>query len=276
MKHEPGTDYGSSFFHAVAPGSRSSAAVVVPLVDKLVGPGSVLDVGCGVGTWLAEWESRGVTDVFGLDGEYVDKSSIQISLEKFRSMDLRNPFSMGRQFGLVECLEVAEHIEEPHADTLVESLTSHAGTILFSAAIPGQTGYHHVNEQWPSYWIAKFAKFGFLPFDVIRPRIWTDRHVEVWYRQNILLFSRTLIFDKFEELVDVVHPELWDFGCHSLRFILGNLRGAIAYNLRKGLPSAERRASIRAQERPARRTQREDPTISFSGGGRSPGDSRRD
>jgi SAM-dependent methyltransferase len=247
MKNEAGTEYDTSFFDSQAPGSRKSASVVVPLVDKLVGPTSVLDVGCGIGTWLAEWESRGITDVFGLDGEYVDNSAMQVPREKFRSLDLRNPFSLGRRFDLVECLEVAEHLEEQYADTFVESLASHADTILFSAAIPGQTGSHHVNEQWPSYWIAKFVGLGFMPFDVIRPRIWTDPHVEVWYRQNIMLFSRTLTFERFDDFVDVVHPDLWEFGNHSMRFILGNLRRAIVHNLRNGSPNSARRANMHSE-----------------------------
>jgi SAM-dependent methyltransferase len=246
VKDELATEYNSNFFDALSPGSRGSAAIVIPLVEKLVGPSSVLDVGCGVGTWLAEWQSRGVTDVFGLDGEYVAESALQIPADKFQSKDLRQPFSMGRRFDLVECLEVAEHLDEPYADGFIESLAGHADTILFSAAIPGQTGNHHVNEQWPSYWIPKFAKLGFQAFDVIRPRIWADRHVEVWYRQNILIFSKTLTFEGAENIPDLVHPDLWDFGRNSVRWNLGNLRSSIRYNLRKGRPSDERRANTRA------------------------------
>lgn len=246
MRDSLGAEYNSSFFDALSPGARTSAAIVIPLVETLAGPASVLDVGCGVGSWLAEWEIRGVTDVFGIDGEYVAESALEIAREKFQPKDLRTPFSLGRRFDLVECLEVAEHLDEPYADGFVESLVSHADTILFSAAIPGQTGNHHVNEQWPSYWIPKFEKLGFRAFDVIRPRIWANRQIEVWYRQNILLFSKTLTFEGAENIPDLVHPDLWDFGRNSVRWNLGNLRGSIHYNMQRGRPSAERRANTRA------------------------------
>jgi SAM-dependent methyltransferase len=244
VKDELRAEYDPSFFDALSPGSRGSAAIVVPLVEKLVGPSSVLDVGCATGTWLAEWESRGVTDIYGLDGGSVAGSALQIAPGKFQSKDLRKPFSLGRRFDLVQCLEVAEHLEEQYADSFIESLVGHADTILFSAAIPGQTGNHHVNEQWPSYWVAKFAKHGYQPFDVIRPRIWTDSNVEIWYRQNILLFSKTRTFEKLsDDVIDVVHPGLWEFGRNSVRWNLINLVSSIRYNLRKGRPSDKWRSN---------------------------------
>ena len=247
MKDDLGAEYNSSFFDDLSPGSRTSAAALIPLVQTLTRPASVLDVGCGVGTWLAEWEVQGVTDIFGVDGEYVAESALQIAPEKFQAKDLRNPFSLGRRFDLVECLEVAEHLDDSYADGFIESLVSHGDTILFSAAIPGQTGNHHVNEQWPSYWIPKFAKLGYRGFDVIRPRIWANREIEVWYRQNVLIFSKVLTFEGTEEILDLVHPDLWDFGRNSVRWNLANLRGSIRYNMQKGRPSAEHRASAGAK-----------------------------
>ena len=173
---QSGHQYNSSFFGSQSQGSRTSARAVIPIVRELIRPTSVLDVGCGIGTWLAEWADQDVTDVLGLDGEYVDKTALVIEPKKFVPMDLQKPFSLGRKFDLVECLEVAEHLDETYADLFIESLASHGDTILFSAAIPGQGGTHHVNEQWPSYWIEKFSRSGFKKmYDAIRPRIW-GRH----------------------------------------------------------------------------------------------------
>jgi SAM-dependent methyltransferase len=241
MMRDVTPQYDASFFGSQAPGSRKSAAVVVPLVNKLVRPNSVLDVGCGVGTWLAEWVSEGVTDVLGLDGEYAGKAGMQIESTRFLPADLRNSISVGRRFDLVESLEVAEHIDEAYADIFVESLVSHADTVLFSAAIPGQTGRHHVNEQWPSYWIEKFAHAGLKPFDVVRPLIWANPRIEVWYRQNILLFSRNLTFDVSDTCVDVVHPELWGVRQDDLRLLVRSLPAAATSALRKRLAPAGRR-----------------------------------
>jgi SAM-dependent methyltransferase len=227
--------YGAAFFDGQSSGSRRSAEVVVPLVNGLVRPGSVLDVGCGVGTWLAEWVSEGVTDVIGLDGGYVDRAAMQIQPAKFRPADLRNPFSLGRRFGLVESLEVAEHLDETCADAFVRSLVSHSDTVLFSAAIPGQGGTHHVNEQWPSYWVTKFTRAGLRLFDVIRPAIWNDRRVDWWYRQNILLFSKSPAFDMYDTCIDIAHPEFWEARQKSyplVRQIAGKLPPGLTRALR--------------------------------------------
>lgn len=204
-----GEAYNSEFYDAIADNSRASAKVVLPLVREMVNPASVLDVGCGVGTWLAEWVSMGVTDVVGLDGSYIDKAQLQIDTEKFAPADLVKPFSLDRKFDLIQCLEVAEHLDAAYADVFVESMASHGDIVLFSAAIPGQRGRHHVNEQWPSYWIEKFAQFGLKAYDAIRPLIWTNRQVEVWYRQNIILFSKEREFEGMESRFDLVHPEVW-------------------------------------------------------------------
>jgi SAM-dependent methyltransferase len=205
---------------------------VVPLVNELIHPASVLDVGCGVGTWLAEWGSVGVSDVRGIDGDYVDRTALELPPDKFAPVDLGRPFSLGRKFDLVQTLEVAEHLDETCADAFVESLAGHGDTIMFSAAIPGQGGTHHVNEQWPSYWEQKFAKVGFTAYDVIRPQIWTDPRVLVWYKQNILLFARGRAFDGAESRLDVVHPEMWQDPRQRLRGVPEALTTLVRRKLR--------------------------------------------
>jgi SAM-dependent methyltransferase len=235
MKSELARAYDGVFFENQGPGSRESASVVVPLAQGLVHPESVLDVGCGVGTWVAEWASRGVTDVLGIDGEYVEKSALQVPTANFQSVDLRKPFSIGRRFDLVQSLEVAEHLDESCADTFVQSLVSHADNILFSAAIPGQGGVHHVNEQWLTYWVEKFSRFELKHFDVIRPAIWMDRRVKRWYRQNILLFSRNLTFNTQRTPIDVVQPEYWnELRAHPP---LSRMPASVAYAIRDKLPT---------------------------------------
>jgi SAM-dependent methyltransferase len=209
MTEQLSKHYSASFYQSFVDGSRLSAEVVVPIVNRLVKPQSVLDVGCGLGTWLAEWITQGVGDVLGVDGEHVDGGSLQVEATHFQTADLQSPLNLGRRFDLVESLEVAEHLDESRADEFVRSLTRHADTILFSAAIPGQRGFHHVNEQWPSYWISRFSREGYDVYDAIRPVIWSDSRVDTWYRQNIFIFSKATSFDTRGGLTDIVHPEMW-------------------------------------------------------------------
>jgi hypothetical protein len=60
---------------------------------------------------------------------------------------------------------------------------------VFSAAIPFQRGQGHVNERWPSYWSERFAVQGFACIDALRERFWTDQAIDVWYRQNLVIFA---------------------------------------------------------------------------------------
>ena len=182
--------YDRAFYERHRSGSGSSAEVVVPLVVEWVRPRSVVDVGCGTGTWLAAFQRRGVEDVLGVDGSPVPSDLLQIPPDRFRVRDLSRPLDLGRTFDVALCLEVAEHLPASAASTLVASLTALAPVVLFSAAIPHQGGVGHVNEEWPRAWAERFAAAGFAWADPIRPRIWDDPGVEPWYAQNALLFHR--------------------------------------------------------------------------------------
>jgi SAM-dependent methyltransferase len=180
--------YDASFFEYVNASARAAAERIVPLLVQQLSPSSVLDVGCGQGAWLAVWQQRGVDDVFGVDGSYVDRGRLLFAPERFYAHDLGLPFDLGRRFGLVECLEVAEHLPEASAATLVDSLVRHGEVIVFSAAPPGQGGHDHVNERSYDYWRALFRQRGYLAADYLRPRIVTDAGVDPWYRYNTLLY----------------------------------------------------------------------------------------
>jgi 2-polyprenyl-3-methyl-5-hydroxy-6-metoxy-1,4-benzoquinol methylase len=182
------TPYTSSFFRDQQRGSGQSAKAVLPLIIAAIKPNSAIDVGCGVGTWLAALAEMGVTDVWGIDGDYVDKTLLQIPQERFLPHDLVLPIHLKRRFDLVLCLEVGEHLPADSAATLIDSLVRLGPVILFSAAIPFQGGTSHVNEQWPEYWARHFSRKDYVPVDYVRRQIWQSRDVEWFYAQNILLF----------------------------------------------------------------------------------------
>lgn len=191
----------------------ASITVLKLLLDCLPPVRSCVDVGCGVGTWLSTLRSMGIEDVTGLDGPWVDTSLLRIPAERFRVTRLDHGWSVGRRFDLAISLEVAEHLPAEAADGFVRSLTQSADFVLFSAAIPGQGGVHHFNEQPASYWAAKFARHGFEVKDILRSHIWNVDHVPICYRQNCLVFVRS---ERSHEVggtpsggpLDIVHPEL--------------------------------------------------------------------
>jgi SAM-dependent methyltransferase len=170
-------------------------------------PRSVLDVGCGTGTWLRAAAALGVADLFGVDGIIVEPNELQVARELVGEVDLSRPFSLGRGFDVVLCLEVAEHLPEASAEALISSIVAHADEILFSAAIPGQPGQHHVNCQWPTYWQSRFNAHGFSCDDAPRWEIWDDDRVEPWYRQNLFRATRNpSLAGREPRIKAVVHP----------------------------------------------------------------------
>ena len=182
------SSYDQSFFDYVNASARAAAERIVPLLQQQLAPGSVLDVGCGQGAWLAVWHSHGVDDLFGVDGSYVDRSKLLFAPERFYAHDLGRQFDLGRSFNLVQCLEVAEHLPASSAEPLMDSLIRHGEVIVFSAAPPGQGGHGHVNERSYDYWRALFFDRGYLAVDYLRPRIVSDPAIDRWYRYNTLLY----------------------------------------------------------------------------------------
>lgn len=202
--------YGDQYFNRQIEGASRSAMLVAPLICSLVPEATnVVDVGCGTGAWLKEFKALGLS-VQGLDGNPAD-ASLKIDPSEFQRTDLSQPIRSDRQFDVALCLEVAEHLPKERAAGLVADLCRLSDVVFFGAAIPRQRGTGHINEQWQSYWVNLFQANGFTCSDPLRPLIWDDRRIEVWYRQNILCFRRKE-FDGSSSaiLLDVVHPDLWN------------------------------------------------------------------
>ncbi|HAL92174.1 MAG TPA: hypothetical protein DCM68_04025 [Verrucomicrobia bacterium] len=181
--------YESYFYSNRYEGTAQAASRILDLVLPRIPPvRSALDVGCGVGAWLSVLQERGVGDIVGIDGAWVDEKLLRIPADKFRRADLSGPLKLERRFDLAISLEVAEHLPASRAQGFVEELAAASDFVLFSAAIPFQGGYHHVNEQWQSYWADLFARRGHAVRDWVRPRLWEDKSIPVWYRENLLLF----------------------------------------------------------------------------------------
>ena len=208
--------YDAGFYSSLVESSGQSAKVIVPLVLELAAIGSVLDVGCGVGSFLAAFADAGVSDIAGIDRDEVPENLLQIPAAAVGRVDLARPFDLGRRFDLVVSVEVAEHLPEASAPGFVRSIAAHTDLVLFSAAIPGQGGNSHINEQWPRYWVELFASHGFVAVDAIRPLIWDRGDVQFWYAQNCLLYARGSAIESLGDvadgtirMLDVVHPRLW-------------------------------------------------------------------
>ncbi|MEO1053707.1 MAG: methyltransferase domain-containing protein [Bacteroidota bacterium] len=192
--------YNTNFYSSRHGNSLYSAETIVNLISDYVKPKSVVDIGCGVGTWLSVFQQSGIKDILGVEGQWVEEENVVIPLENFKKANLEEKIDLERKFDLAVTLEVAEHIDAQYADQFVSNLVNLAPVVMFSAAIPLQGGKHHVNEQWPDYWRDVFAKHDYLLIDGIRPHVWNDEGIEMWYAQN------TFVYVAKDKLSD--YPEL--------------------------------------------------------------------
>lgn len=180
--------YSDTFFDYIDAGARRSAQAMIGLLAPWLKPASVLDLGSGRGVWLDEWRKSGVAHVLAVDGDYVNRAQLTVPQDSFLAADLTRPVDTGRRFDLAQSLEVGEHLPTAAAATLVDSLTRASDRVLFSAAVTGQGGEFHVNEQPLSHWQALFAARGYRAYDCLRPALKSSRSTEPWYRYNTILY----------------------------------------------------------------------------------------
>ncbi len=181
-------EYGADFYRFLASFAARSADEIVPLLSAVLPIHSVADFGCGQGAWLSVWRKAGIT-VMGVDGSYVDRLHLMIDSSEFRAADLSQRIDLGRRFDLVQSLEVAEHLPRQRAADFIEMLTDHGPLVMFSAAVPGQGGEHHINEQPLEYWRKKFRDRGYVAIDYVRPQVVDNLRIQHWYRYNIVLYA---------------------------------------------------------------------------------------
>ena len=197
------------YFHDTKKHNLDSPKSIAPIIYDIFKPKSVVDFGCGLGTWIKVFKDLGVEKVLGFDGSWVDKNKFESSvLEFFKESDLEKDIEFEEKFELALSLEVAEHLKRESADTFVKNLVKSSDTIIFSAAIPLQGGQNHINEQPLSYWVNLFKKHDFKLYDILRGRIWDMENVFWWYKQNMVVFSKNNIKTKEVFPIDIVHPEL--------------------------------------------------------------------
>ena len=208
--------YTQSFYDVIADAAQNSAAEIVPAVLALTHARSVVDVGCGTGAWLRCFRQNGVMEILGIDGDWARPEALSES--EFVAVDLSKPFHLNRTFDLVISLEVAEHLPEASSADFVASLVRLAPMVLFSAAIPGQGGVNHINEQWPedlgnAFRDARLPRRGLRAGQNMEQR----KGSNVVYSQNTMLYVDASVLPSFQALdaiarnteanrLSIVHP----------------------------------------------------------------------
>lgn len=254
--------YGPSFFSGMLDLKTNSAQCILPRLLEFTSAESIIDVGCGTGTWLSVCRELGIEDVWGIDGPWVRDEDISFPRERFQQIDLSCPFQLSRTFDLAISLEVGEHLPPESAYPFVCSLTRLAPVVVFSAAIPGQRGTDHLNEQWPAYWARLFAQEGYVVVDALRREIWEREDVAPWYKQNTMIYVREPDLGSYPLLASLrsagngndralalVHPVHFVTHLPGVRSLIDILweRGRSRFRLRTRLRQATSKLAARRQ-----------------------------
>lgn len=198
--------------------TNQSADALAGLITEFFHPSSVADFGCGKGQFLASFKKLGITEVRGFDGPWAyGPSRANLTPNEFVEVNFENSHEIiVPSVDLTISFEVAEHISAQASADFIKLLCDSSNLVVFSAALPKQGGQGHINEQPLSEWSREFSNNNMSAHDIIRPLIWDNDDIEIWYRQNMCVFTKIgstaeKIAEEIERnqtnsLLDLVHP----------------------------------------------------------------------
>lgn len=207
--------YTQSFYDKYLQGSYDSANTIISFISNYISPKTVIDFGCGSGAWLNVAQEIFGAKILGIDQHEYKDIHMLIDENEYITHDLTKPLHLGKHYDLAISVEVAEHIDCKYSDILVETLCNHSDIVLFSAAIPMQGGTGHINERPCSYWAEKFSQRGYYAMDCLRPALWNNENIEIWYINNAILYVSEDTYnilsgkiDTYYYPLDIIHPKM--------------------------------------------------------------------
>jgi 2-polyprenyl-3-methyl-5-hydroxy-6-metoxy-1,4-benzoquinol methylase len=185
--------YTPAYYQKRQTSTQRSAERIAADIFERFRPASFVDVGCGTGEYLDGLRK------FGVHVHGIELADVAWQICKEKSLDVlktdltKTPRLPWRVDVVMSC-EVAEHLPEEAAGTLVSAIASGAEKhVVFTAAAPGQEGLNHINLQPKSYWIEKFVASGFA-YDEKATEEWQERNrqrdLPYWWGHNLMIFHR--------------------------------------------------------------------------------------
>ncbi len=163
---------------------------VMTLVRKLA-PQSVLDLACNIGVFgsMMRWSSPPAPQV--IHGADISPSALAVAgthmgYDKTFCCDITQSQDFGRQYDLVLCQEVLEHVHEAGISVVVKNVLRHAGKwALFSVPDERETpdGVHHVRVVGPDdlrRWLGPKAAITYLPLLFTEKPRWQGCHMALY------------------------------------------------------------------------------------------------
>ena len=186
-----------------------------------IAPGTVLDAGCAKGFLVECLRARGV-EAWGVDVSEHAIENVPESVQEYCWVgSITEP--LPRDYDLVVCIEVLEHMTPQESHKAVANLCRHTADVLFSSTPFDYKEVSHLNVQPPEYWAGLFARHGFyrdVDFDASFLTPWAVRFrrmqepvprlVQNYERKFWLLWKentdlRKLTFEMREQLAEREH-----------------------------------------------------------------------
>ena len=144
-------------------------------------PSDVLDAGCAMGVLVDELRRRDV-QAYGIDISAYAISQVPPAVRPFCALQsITEP--LDRQYDLITCIEVLEHLKPEEGRQAIANLCRHARQILFSSTPHDHAEPTHVNVQPLRHWVKLFAENGFAPVHGYDAG-YVSRHALLLRRQN--------------------------------------------------------------------------------------------
>lgn len=165
------------------------------IANFLTGKTSIIDLGCGPGTYCRYFKDRGFLNVVGVEGLQLEN----FEYDKIQIFDLSKPFQLewhpGHELKThVVCIEVGEHIPREFEKIFIENIKKHVEKnhyLFISWAHEGQQGYGHVNCRPDWYIKQEFEAAGFRFEKTITEEIRRVPEGHVAYlKENLFVFRK--------------------------------------------------------------------------------------
>lgn len=183
--------YDRCFYEEANEEKRRSSRKVATIINSHLEFSTILDIGCGCGLYLAEFQRLG-KETLGCEAS---RDAIKMAPQNVTVFfcDVTRPILLNRRFDLVFCIEVAEHIPRARSGQLVRNCIAYGDTVVFTAAPRGQGGIGHINEQPYEFWRELFADNHFRYREELSQRIrgrMEKEQVVEWIASNLMVFTR--------------------------------------------------------------------------------------
>jgi len=149
---------------------------------------SVIDIGCGNGSYCKFFSSRGWSNVTGYEGTLTKN----VFYDNIIEADFTKDCVTFPKTDIVLCLEVGEHIPQQFEQMFLGKISAAVGGLLIlSWAVPGQSGLGHVNCRPNSYIKEELQKRGliFCEEETLSLRLASSIW---WFANTIMVFKPTI------------------------------------------------------------------------------------